>query len=187
MIRNVLRWMGCVQGILIASLSLHATPAEARQGFWDLRIGTEVRVYAPHAAVPNVAGVVVAPPDTVLLLANGPDTTAIPLATVLRLDVRARPRSVWRPAAIFGTAGLVGGAVMIPIVRGLLCNPFNPCGPLTTERALAVVGGMGLVMAGLGAVVGLAENEGRPWYPVDLPRELRRGTGRIQVGLRLTF
>ena len=174
-----------VGGLVGALLLLGTTGTQGLQTITELPIGAEVRVFAPRGPAQHAVGSVVAPPTSVLVVAGSRDTTTFPLATILRLDIRADPRSVWRPTWIFGVSGTVTGLVMVGMARAFSCA-YQSCRIPTTAQAVGFVGGLGLAMGGLGALMGVASNATRPWYPVELA-VVGGDVRRFHLGLRLTF
>ncbi len=108
-------------------------------------------------------------PDTVLAMRWSSGVLTIPLRDILRLDIRAQPRPVWKGTLAFGISPTVTGLLMIPLVRGLLCA-YPGCEPLGFGRGAALVGGVAAIGAATGTLLALSWNASRPWYPVTLPR-----------------
>jgi hypothetical protein len=182
-----------VMGAFVASLAAWCGAAAADEGEAPGR-GRRVRVTAPALAGPPVVGDLIAIDTTNVTIrsAGSAEVVAIPRAEVTRFEVSAKRRQRGRSAGIGALIGLGVGAAA-GFAAGDDCGapdaPSIVCFPRPASAA-----GVGLVGAGLGAVVGMLVAPGETvWKTVD-PVGMRisvmpspSGSGGVSLALSLSF
>jgi hypothetical protein len=166
MVRARLSRLAAVVAVLAPTSMVRAQTVEAPAP------GDRVRVTAPSVGINRrPAHLVTRRGDTLhLLLRGGPDTVAIPVSAITRLEVS---RGTHRPWARNGLVGLVAGAALGVVGAAMFvedrqnCEGIGLCGE---EKGFAMFG-MGLVGGITGGVVGVIVGASRPvdrWAPVRL-------------------
>jgi hypothetical protein len=135
--------------------------------------GARVRVTAPSIAINHRPAYLVARRgDTLHVLLRGPDTVAVPVSAITRLEVSRGTRRPWARDGLVGlaagaTLGFVGAAVFVENRQD--CTGRALCG---NERGFAMFG-MSLVGGIGGGVLGVIVGASSPvdrWAPVPLDR-----------------
>lgn len=172
-------------GVVFAGLAWSAAAAQAQT---PLQPGQRVRVRSTVAHTPEVAGVFEGVRGDSLMVRDDDRSvaTAVPLATVDRLQVSRGRHSHWITGAAIGFA--VGAAT--GVIAGVAGH--NDADWLFSSGASAFLGAVLLAPVGAvtGLVVGLMVRTER-WQTVPLddigPGVARGPDGRLGLGVRLAF
>lgn len=153
---------------IAASSAAGQSPEPAR---WPVDSGSKIRVIAPEVSrKPQVGKLVAFTPDTIVFrIGKDPTSTAVPVASLARLDVaNGTHQSKLRDSMLglfFGA--LAGAALGAATYKPPKCHDF--CFDLGPGFDAAVAGTLGGIVGSIaGLIVGSHNSD--TWMPVNVPR-----------------